>query len=55
MSSQSERVNRLIQEHSSLSHPESNTPGENDREQNERVTQIRQELVQIMQEPPSTK
>ncbi|HUS20072.1 MAG TPA: hypothetical protein VMZ25_10520 [Terriglobales bacterium] len=49
MSSQSERVDQLIQEHSSL-----NRPGTGPRElrgQEARVTEIRRELVQILQVP----
>lgn len=46
MSSQSERVNQLIQEHSTLRKPEAGSQDEQ-REQDARVTQIRQELVQI--------
>jgi hypothetical protein len=48
MSSQSERVNTLIQEHSSLNKPEVGYEG-GTREQKARVTEIRQELVQIYQ------
>ena len=51
MSSQSERVNQLIREHSSLNHPEQGSDGDDGREQNARVTQIRQELVQMFQDP----
>jgi hypothetical protein len=48
MSRESDRVTTLIQEHSSLNQPEVGYEG-GTREQKARVTQIRQELVQILQ------
>ena len=49
MSRQSERVTKLIQEHSSLNQPEAGS-GNDSSEQTARVTEIRQELVKIFED-----
>lgn len=46
MTSQSKRVNRLIQEHSHLNQRSSDSRGEVD-QATERMTEIRQELVEL--------